>query len=224
MGNIFSSSIGKKLVMSISGLFLITFLSLHLFLNSLLLVSADAFNMAANFMSTNPLIRIMEPVLALGFIIHIVYATLLTLKNQTARPIGYQNVDQRMASTWSSRNMYVLGFALLSFLVMHMANFFWKIKFGTVPSVMVDGIEMHDTYTLVTSLFLTYKWINGVYLAGALALGFHLSHGFWSAFQTIGWNNTVWMSRLKFVSYLFAIILAGGYSVISLYFWFFASL
>jgi len=222
MGNIFSSSIGKKLVMSISGLFLITFLSLHLFLNSLLLVSADAFNFAANFMSTNPLIRIMEPVLALGFIIHIVYATMLTLSNQAARPLGYKNVDQSKASTWSSRNMYVLGFALLSFLVMHVANFFWKIKFGEVPSVMVDGVEMHDTYALVTSLFLTYKWINGVYLAGALALGFHLSHGFWSAFQTIGWNSSVWMKRLQVISYLFAILIAGGYSCISLYFWFVA--
>ena len=222
MGNIFSSSIGKKLVMSISGLFLLTFLALHLFLNSLLLVSADAFNVAANFMSTNPLIRIMEPVLAAGFIIHIIYATLLTLKNQAARPLGYKNVDQSKASTWSSRNMYILGLALVSFLVMHMANFFWKIKFGEVPSVMVDGVEMHDTYTLVTSLFLSYRWINGVYLVGALALGFHLSHGFWSAFQTIGWNNSVWMFRLKVIAYLFAVVIAGGYSVISFYFWFLA--
>jgi len=222
MGNIFSSSIGKKLIMSVTGLFLLVFLSLHLFLNSLLLVSADAFNFAANFMSTNPLIRIMEPVLAAGFIIHIIYATILTLRNQAARPQSYKNVDQSKASSWPSRNMYILGLALLSFLVMHMANFFWKIKFGEVPSVMVDGVEMHDTYTLVTSLFLTYKWINGVYLLGALALGFHLSHGFWSAFQTIGWNNAVWMFRLKVIAYLFAIIIAGGYSVISFYFWFLA--
>lgn len=222
MGNIFSSSIGKKLVMSISGLFLLVFLGLHLFLNSLLLVSADAFNVAANFMSTNPLIKIMEPVLAAGFIIHIIYATLLTLKNQAARPQSYKNVDQSKASAWSSRNMYVLGFMVLSFLVMHIANFFWKIKFGSVPSVMVDGTEMHDTYTLVTTLFLTYKWINAVYIAGALALGYHLSHGFWSAFQTIGWNNNIWVKRLKVVSYLYAIVIAGGYCTISLYFWFIA--
>ncbi len=222
MGNIFSSSIGRKLIMSISGLFLLLFLSLHLFLNSLLLVGPDAFNFAANFMSTNPLIMIMEPVLAAGFIIHIIYATILTLKNQAARPQGYMNVDQSKASAWSSRNMYILGFMLLLFLVMHMANFFWKIKFGEVPSVMVDGVEMHDTYTLVTSLFLTYKWINPLYIVGALALGLHLSHGFWSAFQTIGWNNAVWMTRLKVVAYLFAVIIAGGYSVISFYFWFFA--
>ncbi len=222
MGNIFSSSIGRKLIMSISGLFLLLFLSLHLFLNSLLLVGPDAFNFAANFMSTNPLIRIMEPVLAAGFIIHIIYATILTLKNQAARPQNYKNVDQSKASAWSSRNMYILGFTLLLFLVMHMANFFWKIKFGEVPSVMVDGVEMHDTYTLVTSLFLTYKWINALYIAGAIALGLHLSHGFWSAFQTIGWNNAVWMFRLKVIAYTFAVIIAGGYSVISLYFWFFA--
>ena len=222
MGNIFSSSIGRKLIMSISGLFLLLFLSLHLFLNSLLLVGPDAFNFAANFMSTNPLIMIMEPVLAAGFIIHIIYATILTLKNQAARPQGYMNVDQSKASAWSSRNMYILGFMLLLFLVMHMANFFWKIKFGEVPSGMVDGVEMHDTYTLVTSLFLTYKWINPLYIVGAIALGLHLSHGFWSAFHTIGWNNAVWMTRLKVVAYLFAVIIAGGYSVISFYFWFFA--
>jgi len=215
MGNIFSSSIGRKLIMSISGLFLLLFLSLHLFLNSLLLVGPDAFNFAANFMSTNPLIKIMEPVLAAGFIIHIIYATILTLKNQAARPQNYKNVDQSKASAWSSRNMYILGFTLLLFLVMHMANFFWKIKFGEVPSVMVDGVEMHDTYTLVTSLFLTYKWINALYIAGAIALGLHLSHGFWSAFQTIGFSNEVWRKRLSCLGSALAWIIGIGFAVIA---------
>lgn len=219
MGNIFSSSIGKKLVMSISGLFLLLFLALHLTINLLLLVGSDAFNIAANFMGTNPIIKIMEPLLGLGFVIHITNATIITLRNQTARPQGYKTVDQSQASSWQSRNMYVLGLIVFTFLVIHISNFFWQLKFGSVPTVTVDGVEMHNTYLLVSSLFTTVWWINPLYIIGALALGYHLSHGFWSAFQTIGWNNSVWIKRLKVVSYLYAIVIAGGFSVISLYFW-----
>ncbi|HUX54599.1 MAG TPA: succinate dehydrogenase cytochrome b subunit [Williamwhitmania sp.] len=219
MGNIFSSSIGKKLVMSISGLFLLLFLALHLTINLLLLVGSDAFNIAANFMGTNPIIKIMEPLLGLGFVIHITYATIITLRNQTARPQGYKTVDQSQASSWQSRNMYVLGLIVFTFLVIHISNFFWQLKFGAVPTVTVDGVEMHNTYLLVSSLFTTVWWINPLYIIGALALGYHLSHGFWSAFQTIGWNNSVWIKRLKVVSYLYAVVIAGGFSVISLYFW-----
>ena len=124
MGNFLNSSIGKKFLMSISGFFLITFLSVHLTANIFLLAGSDAFNEVSHFMGTNPLIQIMQPILALGFILHIFYATFLTLQNRKARPETYAKTDLRNSSKWESRNLYVLGVVIFTFLVIHLINFF----------------------------------------------------------------------------------------------------
>jgi len=221
MNGIFSSSIGKKLIMSISGLFLMVFLLVHLIVNLMLLVgNGEAFNGAAHFMATNPVIKIVEPILAIGFIIHILYASIITLLNRRTRPIGYIKTNSNGVTSWASKNMYILGGTILIFLVIHLANFFWKIKFGEVPTLSYDnGItQMEDAYSLVSGLFITYWWYNLIYIAGALLLGFHLSHGFWSAFQTLGWNNKIWVNRLETIAYIYAIVIAAGFTVIPLYF------
>jgi len=220
MGNLFSSSIGKKLIMSITGLFMITFLVLHLTLNLLLLCkSGDAYNLAVNFMGTNPFIKIMEPVLALGFIFHIVYAFVLTVKNSAARPVKYNTQDQAVSSKWASRNMFVLGFAILLFLGLHIFNFYVKMKFtGGLGEVTIDGVEMHDAYTFVSDLFINYPLFDAIYIVAFILLGFHLSHGFWSAFQTIGWSNNLWRKRLSVIGTIYAVVITIGYSIIPLYF------
>lgn len=221
MSNVFDSSLGKKLIMSITGLFLLVFLLVHLSVNLLLLAGKDAFNLAAHFMATNPLIQIMQPLLGLGFILHIVFATFLTLKNRNARPVAYAKVNDTSSSKWASRNMYLLGFTILVFLVLHLANFFWKIKFGRVDSYLLETVYVEDTYGLVTGLFREWWWYPVLYALGAIVLGFHLSHGFWSGFQTMGLSNPVWKKRLEVFGNVYAMVIGAGFSVIALYFIFF---
>ncbi len=221
MNGIFSSSLGKKLIMSITGLFLMMFLLVHLTVNLMLLFGdGKLFNFAANFMATNPLIEVVEPVLAIGFIIHIIYASIITLLNRRSRPMGYAETNSNGVTSWASKNMYILGGTIFIFLVIHLSNFFWKIKFGEVATVSYDNglTQMADSYSLVSGLFITYWWYNLIYIAGALLLGFHLSHGFWSAFQTLGWNNKIWIKRLEIIAYIYAIIIATGFTIIPLYF------
>mgnify|MGYP000074318255 FL=1 len=221
MSNFLSSSIGKKVIMSLSGLFLIAFLCVHLTLNLFLIFdnSGELFNHGANFMETNPVIKIVEPILAIGFIIHIIWASILTLQNQKARPIKYAQRNQSQNATWASRNMYILGGLVLVFLVIHIYNFWWNIKVtGNLEAVVVDGVEMENTYLLVSSLFKSSIVYCGLYIAGAILLGLHLTHGFWSAFQSIGFSNDIWRKRLSALGYIFAVIIAVGFSIIPLYF------
>lgn len=224
MSGFLKSSVGQKFLMSITGLFLIVFLAVHLTANLFLLVGSDAFNVASHFMGTNPLIQIMQPVLALGFILHIIYASILTLQNRNARPVSYNKFEQGHSSTWASRNMYVLGFMIFVFLVIHLINFFWKIKVAGSPllaEVNVDGVTMENTYALVSGLFVDPQLgiiYSIFYILGAIALGLHLHHAFWSAFQTIGWSNIVWRKRLEVIGDIYAIIIAAGFSMIPLYF------
>lgn len=221
MSNFLSSSIGKKFFMSITGLFLMAFLMVHLIVNSLLIFddTGALFNEGAHFMVSNPIIKVVEPVLALGFLLHMLYAVFLTITNMMARPVKYKKVNQKDSSSWASRNMFVLGSLIVAFLIIHIINFYWKIKVEhSVGMVMVNGLEMHDTYTLVSSLFKTSLVYDLVYIAGAVFLGIHLTHGFWSAFQTVGWSGNLWRNRLEVLGKIFAILIAVGFSIIPLYF------
>jgi succinate dehydrogenase / fumarate reductase cytochrome b subunit len=208
--------------MSITGLFLVVFIGVHLALNLLLIFddSGELFNLGAHFMATNPAIKIMEPLLGLGFLIHILWSFNLEYQNWKARPVKYNKQKLSASSTWASRNMLVLGALVLVFLVIHIINFFYVIKFDphSLQTVIVDGVEMEDTYTLVADLFKTSIAYCGFYVLGGILLGFHLSHGFWSAFQTLGLNNKYWMKRWQVLGYIYAVLVAVGFSVIPLYF------
>lgn len=223
MNGIFSSSLGKKLIMSISGLFLMLFLMVHLGTNLLLLIGdGELYNKAAHALATTPVLKIVEYLLAFGFVFHILYASIITLKNRKARPVPYAYSASNNLTTWSSRNMYILGFTIFAFLGVHLINFFLKIRFGSVPYISYDnGItQMHNSYALVSEFFIEYWWYNLIYIVSAILLGLHLSHGFWSAFQTIGFNNSKWIKRLEVVSYIYAVVVAAGFTIIPLYFWF----
>ena len=230
MSNLLTASIGRKLLMSVSGLFLILFLFVHLLLNSFLLLdgalgfeTGQLFNAGVHFMGTNPLIKVIEPTLALGFLVHIIYSIILTLQNMKARgPQGYASGKKTTGVEWASLNMFPLGLAIFAFLVVHLINFYMKMKgfihweggevefpfFGT----MAKG---ENAYALVNETFQFLPLVL-LYVVGSVALAFHLAHGFWSGFQTIGWNNAKWMPRLKFISNTVAIILGGGFTVIAL--------
>lgn len=215
-----NSSIGKKFLMSLSGLFLLSFLLVHLILNSFILFDSSGalFNQAAHFMTTNPIIKVVEPVLAIGFILHIIYAIILTLHNLTTRPVGYDKQKLGHSSSWSSRNMFVLGLVVLTFLVIHVANFFWKIKFTgheLLEHGVVDGVE--NAYLLVTTFFIDWWWIVITYVIGSIALGLHLYHSVWSAFQTLGFSNQLWRRRLTRIALVVSIVIAGGFALIPLW-------
>ncbi len=216
MSNLLGSSIMRKVVMSLSGLFLIVFLGVHLTVNAFLLVSGDLYNEAAHFMVTNPFIKIMEPVLALGFVVHIVYSLVLTIQNYKARPVRYATVKQSSICSWESRNMFVLGGMIFAFIALHMAHFWFKIKI-THEVASVAGTDMHDTYALVVEL-LSQPIYSVIYVIAAILLGFHLSHGFQSAFQSVGFSNDIWRKRLNVVSKVIAVVYALGYAIIPIYF------
>ncbi len=222
MSGFFNASVGKKFIMSVSGLFLILFLAVHLIVNLLLIFddSGELYNVAANFMATNPAIRVIEPLLGLGFLVHIVWSFVLEYNNWKARPVKYNKNNKSATSSWSSRNMLVLGGIILVFLVIHIINFYWIIRFNPeeMDTVTIDGVHMEDSYTLVADLFKYSIAYNIFYIISAILLGFHLSHGFWSAFHTLGWNNDNWMNRLQIIGKVYAVIIAVGFSVIPLYF------
>lgn len=223
MSKFLTASIGRKFLMSITGLFLVMFIAVHLTINLLLIFddSGDLFNQAAHFMATNPLIKIIEPLLGLGFLIHILWSFYLEYQNWQARPVKYKKKNAGASSSWISRNMIILGSMILVFLVVHLINFYWKIRITGDPlleEVIVNGEHMENAYTLVATLFKGSILYGIVYIAGGILLGLHLSHGFWSAFHTIGWSNNNWMGRLKILGNIYAIIVAAGFSVIPLYF------
>ena len=218
MSSFFTSSVGKKFIMSVTGIFLMLFLIVHLTVNSLLLVGADAFNEAAHFMTTNSVIMVIEPILALGFIVHIIYSAYITLQNQRLRPVQYKRVNRWESTSWPSRNMFILGGFVLIYLVIHLSNFFWKVKFGDIETVTVHGTQMDNLYGLVATLFENWWWYDLIYILGAIFLALHLSHGVWSAFQSLGWDNPLWRIRLKWIGYVFAALMGVGFSVIPLYF------
>ena len=222
MSSFMSASIGRKFLMSITGLFLISFLCIHLTLNLFLTFddSGTLFNLAANFMATNPLIRIIEPLLAIGFVVHIIWSALITLQNMLARPQKYEYGDQLLSWWAPAKNMFILGGMVMIFLVIHIFNFWVKMKFTGDPllnSVNVGGVEMHNAYALVSNLFLN-RWYDLLYIAGGIMVGLHISHGFWSAFQTIGFSNQIWLKRLKCIAITIGVIFAVGFSYIPLYF------
>lgn len=209
MSGLKSSSLGRKIVMSLSGFFLITFLLVHLGVNLTLFIGADTFNGASHFMATNPLIQVMQYVLAAGFIVHIVMGIRLELKNRASRPIKYSKNNAAANSGWTSRNMIYTGFLVLLFLVLHLKDFFVEIKFG----------EVHDDYQLVTQLFTNPIYVI-IYVVAFILLGLHLSHGFQSAFTSIGARAPKYLKFIKNLGMAFSYLIALGFSVIAIYFYF----
>jgi succinate dehydrogenase / fumarate reductase cytochrome b subunit len=213
MANFLMSSIGKKLIMSISGFFLMVFLLLHLSANLASLFGADAYNAVCHFMDTNIFIQIMVPVLALGFTVHILYGSYLTLVNRQARGSERYAVGNKgRASSWASRNMFVLGIIVLGFIALHLFHFWARMQLQHFT-----GGEPENAYVLITTLFQKPSYVV-LYLVWIWTLWFHLGHGFWSAFQTVGVNNSKWLPRLQCLAKIYATVIAIGFSIIPVYF------
>ncbi|TDN37627.1 succinate dehydrogenase cytochrome b subunit [Hymenobacter sp. UV11] len=212
----FTSSIGRKIIMSLTGLFLCTFLVVHLVGNLQLFKHDDgvAFNTYSHFMGTNPVIRTIEWGLVLGFGFHIYEALMLTRRNKGARSHGYTQWEAKQNSEWTSRNMGILGSIILVFLIVHLYNFFWRARFGTIDP---DINHNDDLYSLVVSSFHQW-WYVILYVAAQASLGYHLWHGFRSGFQTLGLNHRKYMPLIKNFGYAFAVIVSAGFASMPLYF------
>jgi len=213
MNKILFSSISKKFVMALAGLFLLTFLPLHLFINFMLLKSDPGpFNKAAHFMATFPLVKIMEIVLIGAILIHITWGITLQILNWLARPVGYVGGNKSKTSFFS-RYMIWTGATIFTFLVLHFFNFYF-VKIGLVTG------NPDDFYSLAHSLFKVNAY-DYIYLSCFFLLGFHLYHAFSSAFQTLGLNHRIWTPIVKVVALIYAILLPAGFSFISITLWLF---
>lgn len=214
--NFFKSSVGKKVIMSLTGLFLCLFLAIHMSGNFLLLQDdgGKAFNEYSRFMTTFPLIKIVSYVTYAFIIFHIVDGLKLAMSNRKARPTKY--AVSKPSATWQSRNMALLGVIILFFLVVHLKSFWFEMKFGNVPTVLIDGVETKDLYSIVYAAFSQW-WYVAIYLVSLIAIGLHLAHGFQSAFQTLGLNHKKYTPFIKGFGLLFSIIIPLGFAIQPIY-------
>lgn len=202
--NFLQSSLGKKIIMSITGLFLISFLVIHAIINSLIFFNDGGviFNEGSEFMAHNPIIRIIEIVLFAGLILHIVQSLILTMQNRKARPVKYVVNNGSANSKWYSRSMGLLGTLLLFFLIIHLKDF-W------VVSRLTDEISSgRETMFGEMKEVFENPFAVGIYLLGVISLCYHLLHGFQSAFQSLGINHPKYTPIIKAVGFWFSIIIA----------------
>lgn len=214
MSGIFTSSIGKKMFVSLAGIFLIVFLLVHMGVNLLVIIYKDpmVYNKAAHFMSSNILIKIFEIVLFGGFLLHIIYALILQLQNWIARPKRYLKANYSNTSFFS-KFMIHTAVIILVFLVIHFMDFYIKAKFGHGAEIMVDGVVFHDFATEIVDKFKILPFVI-FYIAAFVFLGFHLIHGFQSAFKTLGWDNRKYTPAIQVVAILYSTVVVAGFSII----------
>jgi succinate dehydrogenase / fumarate reductase cytochrome b subunit len=204
--DLFASTLGRKLLMSLTGLFLILFLVVHL-AGNLQLLKDDrglAFNHYAEFMGTNPIIQFISKGNFALILLHVFISLALTIRNRRARGSEGYAVGCK-SSVWASRNMGILGTTILIFLVIHLKNFWASQHFGDMAMATYDGESYKDLYALVKFWF-SKEWYVGLYVFCMIALAFHLWHGFTSAFQTLGLNHLKYNGLIAFVGKAFAII------------------
>ena len=220
---IFNSSIGKKFIQSISGAFLVIFLLLHGTINFFSVIDSftgkygiaanddklfsagdGLFKLGCDFMSTG-FISIMVPILALGFLVHIIYGCWLSYQNIKARGgmKRYEVPSKAAADSWSAKNMFVLGIIILGFICFHLTHFWAKMQ---LPEMFGIGNYENNPYLLLNATF-GHWWVLVLYIIWFGAIWLHLVHGFWSMFQTVGWSGQTWFKRLKVIGVIVACII-----------------
>ena len=203
-----NSSIGRKLVMSITGACLILFVTFHVLMNAVAIFWPAAYNAICGFLGANWYALIASAGLAALFIIHIIYAVWLTLQNRKARGNDrYKVVSKPPQVEWSSQNMLVLGIVIVAFLLVHLIQFWAKMQLVELAHLQAEVPPMAGTWFIQLAF---QEWYTPViYIIGFVALWFHMTHGFWSMFQSCGWNNDTWLPRLKAIGNWWATIVVG---------------
>ncbi len=206
--------------MSVTGIALVLFLTFHMAMNLVALISANGYNMVCEFLGANWYALVGTAVLAVLFIIHIIYAFWLTLQNRKARGTErYAVTDKPKSVEWASQNMLVLGIIVILGLFLHLSNFWAHMM---LPEVM-HGLGAHTdllTLSLASDGIYHIEQTFGnpvfvvLYLIWLVALWFHLTHGFWSAMQTLGWNNQTWFCRWRCISYIYTTIVVAIFALV----------
>ncbi|MCA1757988.1 MAG: succinate dehydrogenase cytochrome b subunit [Bacteroidales bacterium] len=213
MKHVLFASISKKFVMALAGLFLLTFLPVHLGINFMLLNSdPEPFNEAAHFMATFPPVKIVEIILIAAILIHIIYGLIIQIQNWIARPVGYRS-GEKAETSFFSKFMIWTGGTIFIFLLIHFFNFYF-VKLG-----LVQG-DPENFYDMAHQLFRITGY-NIFYLICFILLGFHLYHAFGSAFQTLGLNHRIWTPVIKVLSVIYAILIPAGFASIPIIIWLF---
>jgi succinate dehydrogenase / fumarate reductase cytochrome b subunit len=207
--------------MSLAGIFLLTFLVVHLGINLLVLrETQDAFNIAAHFMGTNPVIKVFEIVLFGGILIHIIYGMILSIQNGKSRPVRYKK-DNHSQTSFFSKYMFHTAIIVGIFIVIHLFDFYFKAKFtDVVDSVTINGKHYHDLGELVIEKFKMPVFVFG-YIFAFIFLSFHLHHGFQSAFQTLGINHKSYTPIIKAFGVVYSILIPLGFAIIPIVIYFF---
>ena len=212
-----NSSIGRKVVMSVTGVALILFLTFHMSMNIAALFSGDAYNMICEFLGANWYALVATLGLAALAVIHILYAFWLTMQNRKARGTERYAVTTRPAGVeWSSQNMLVLGIIIILGLLLHLFNFWYNMMFAELTGIAVAH-DPADGYAYIVDTFSCPVYVV-LYIVWLVALWFHLTHGFWSAMQTFGWNGKVWYCRWKVIGIAYSTLLCLGFLVVVLWF------
>ena len=216
----FTSSVGKKFVMGLTGLFLISFLVVHVGLNSCIWANDHGamFNRSAHFMGSSVVVRIMEVGLFLMIFIHIIQGYVLETKNLSRRGKGYQINPGNRTSKWYSRSMGLLGTLLFMFLIMHIYHFWTPSRLGGIASIQplepveIDGKEIHNLYAEMLKVFRNPVVVS-LYVLGCVSLSFHLMHGFQSAFRTLGVHNNRYLGLIKAIGIGFSILVPLAFAM-----------
>lgn len=217
-----NSSVGKKLVMSISGCFLVLFILFHMAMNLTMLFSWEGYNAICEFLGANWYALAGTALLAAGVLVHFVYAFILTIDNYRARgKQRYAVTVQEKGVSWASKNMLVLGVIVILGLGLHLVHFWSKMQLVEIighHASVVDGLEIPATNGAALMMITFSKWYNVVlYLVWFAALWFHLTHGVWSMFQTAGFANDTWYPRLKCGANIVATLIFLGFAIVAVY-------
>ena len=212
-----NSSIGRKVVMSVTGVALILFLTFHMSMNIVALFSGDAYNMICEFLGANWYALVATAGLAALAVLHIVDAFWLTMQNRKARGNERYAVTTRPQGVeWASQNMLVLGIIIILGLLLHLFNFWYNMMFAELTGIAVAH-HPADGYAYIVDTFSCPVYVV-LYIVWLVALWFHLTHGFWSAMQTFGWNGKVWYCRWKVIGIAYSTLLCLGFLVVVLWF------
>ncbi|MFK7773406.1 MAG: succinate dehydrogenase cytochrome b subunit [Saprospiraceae bacterium] len=218
--NFLFSSIGRKLIMSLTGIFLILFLTVHLIGNLQLLAGDDgeSFNLYADFMGHNPLIQFISIGNFFFIFLHAVIGILLYFQNKAAKGSRYA-VQSTKTTTYSSRNMAWFGTVILVFILIHLFQFWFKMKLTNIPELVTyDGVEVKNLYDLVATTFSSIPFVI-FYVVSMIVIGLHLSHGFQSAFQSLGLNHKKYTPIIKGLGTAYSILIPLGYAIIPIVFY-----
>ena len=217
------SSIGRKLVMSVSGLALILFLTFHMAMNAVALFSGEGYNMVCEFLGANWYALVATLGLAALVVVHIVYAFILFVQNRRARGNQRYAVSVKPKGVeWASQNMLVLGIVVIGGLALHLTHFWSKMQLAEIMGIHEMVVAGHTVAPTNGAALIAINFSNPIivvlYVVWLAAIWFHLTHGFWSALHTIGWNGKNWINRLQCISNVYTTIIVLGFIAVPILF------